>query len=162
MLCVGVLLGFVFLRIRRERNALPPAAMTQPSGAPAIGVGDCVGNPGSGHTQRVDCGSGAYYARVLARVDTPTQCLPPAAEAFAIPGASHPVLCLLPRAVVGGCLAASTVGPPDPVACTDPAAIGRILARRPTLGVCPAGTAHTVTAPYGLPNQRVICLARLR
>jgi hypothetical protein len=152
--CVGVLLAFVFVRIRWETDPAPPA------GAPAIGVGDCVRSPGAGHTERTGCAGGRYYARVVAQVDTASQCAPPAAEAFAIHGTAHPVLCLQPRAAVGGCLAA--VGPPDPVACTDPRAVGRIVARRATAGMCPAGTTRVLTALYGLVGQRVICLVRPR
>lgn len=131
-------------------------------GGGVIRAGDCVDNPGTGRTEERVCGDGGYYARVLARVEHASQCRPPAAEALALQDVSRPVVCLQPRAQVGGCLGSTTVGPPDPVACRDPSAIGRILARAISPGSCPLGTTRRLTALYGLPGMKVICLGRAR
>ncbi len=131
-------------------------------GGGIIRPGDCIDNPGTGRTDELACGDGGFYATVLARVDRSSQCRPPAAEAVALQVASRPVVCLRPRAQVGGCVGAVTVGPPNPVACTDPKAIGKVLARATSAGSCPLGTTRRLTAIYGLPGMKVICLGRPR
>jgi hypothetical protein len=131
-------------------------------GGGVIRAGDCVDNPGTGRTEELICGDGGYYAKVLARVDHTSQCRPPAAEALALQDVGKPVVCLQPSARVGSCLGGTTVGPPNPVGCRDTKAIGRILARATSAGSCPMGTTGRLTAMYGLPGMKVICLGRVR
>jgi hypothetical protein len=143
-------------------NLLAPHPGAPGGGGGVIRAGDCVDNPGTGRTEERVCGDGGFYAKVLARVDYASQCRPPAAEALALQDVSHPVVCLQPRARVGTCVGGTTVGPPNPIACGDPKAIGRILARATSPGSCPMGTTSRLTALYGLPGMKVICLGRAR
>jgi hypothetical protein len=143
-------------------NLRAPHPGTAGGGGGIIRPGDCVGNPGTGRTEELVCAGGAYYARVLARVDHSSQCKPPAAEALRLQVATREVACLQPRSQVGTCVGAATVGPPDPVACTDPKAVGRVLARATSAGSCPLGTTGRLTAVYGLPGLRIICLGKPR
>jgi hypothetical protein len=131
-------------------------------GGGVIRAGDCVANPATGQTEELVCAKGGYYAIVLARVDRTAQCPPPASEALSLRAAIHPVACLRPRAEVGSCIDRPTVGPPDPVPCTDRRAVGKVLARAVTAGRCPVHTTNTVNALFGLPGKRVICLTRPR
>jgi len=161
-LCVLVLLAFVLVRIKREQQvavSAPHAAIGAGPGGP-VRVGDCVTNPGTGKANLRNCADGEYYGRVLARVNAARQCGPPAAEAISLRDAAQPVLCLQPKAQVGGCLATALTGPPDPVPCGDPRAVGKVIARAAAARYCPAGTVRSQPAPFGLAGQRVICLAR--
>jgi hypothetical protein len=131
-------------------------------GGGVIRAGDCVDNPGTGRTEERVCGDGGFYAKVLARVEHTSQCRPPAAEAVALRDVRRPVVCLQPRARPGTCVGGTTVGPPDPIACDAPKVLGRILARAISPGSCPLGTTVRLTALYGLPGMKVICLGRAR
>lgn len=154
---VGVDANVACVRALRGSHAGAPG-----QGGGVIRAGDCVSNPSTGRTTEVRCTATTNYAQVLARTDTESHCPLRAAEAVRIVGADTPTLCLEPRAGVGSCLGTAVLGAPDPVSCGDPEATGRILARTAEQSACPAGTRHTLTALFGLPQRRTVCLAAPR